>query len=474
MATAPDAPSTATSSLDDEERSVDRGHLAVLIERERARYATAHPWSRDLFESASHLFGRVPTTWMANWAGGFPAYLDQAYGNRVLDVDGNTYIDFCLGDSVAIAGHSPEPTISMVHERVLVEGGVSTMLSTEDAEAVGAELSRRFGLPLWSFALSEEEANRWALRLARVATGRPRIAVFANAYHGSVDETFALSGPDDEAIARPGTVGPPCDVNLTTRVVEYNDLDSLDAALGKGDVAALLMEPALTNVGIVLPEPGYLAEVRRLCTAHGTLLILDETHTLALGPGGATAAWDLEPDLLTVGKGIGGGFPAAALGLTESVAREVALHREVSLASRGGIGGSLSGNSMSMAAMRATLEQVLTDDAFEGMIGNATAFAQGIREVISSVRLPWSVHQLGARVEYRFMSPAPRTGSESAAGADSLLDEYFHLYMVNRGILISPMHNMALMCPETTRDDVATHTRLFSQAVDDLLADSTR
>jgi glutamate-1-semialdehyde 2,1-aminomutase len=408
-------------------------------------------------------------TWMANWAGGFPPYLDQAYGNRVLDVDGNTYIDFCLGDSVAIAGHSPESTISMVHERILVEGGVTTMLPTEDAEAVGSELSRRFKLPLWSFAMSEAEANQWTLRLARVVTGRPRIAVFAHSYHGAVDETLASFGEGDQVTSRPGAVGPPCDVSLTTRVMEFNDVASLEEVLKQGDVAALLMEPALTSVGMVLPESGYLAEVRRLCTEHGTLLILDETHTLALGLGGATAAWDLEPDMITVGKGIGGGFPAA-YGLTESVARRVAQHREINLVSRCGIGGSASGSAMSLAAMRATLEQVLTEETFEAMIENATAFAQGMREVAFSARLPWSVQQLGARVEYRFVSQAPRTGSESAAASDTLLEEYLHLYMTNRGILLSPMHNMALMCPETTPDDVATHTRLFSQAVDELLA----
>jgi glutamate-1-semialdehyde 2,1-aminomutase len=446
----------------------------VLTEQERARYITAHSSSRSLFESASHLFGRVPMTWMAKWAGGFPAYLDQAYGNRVLDVDGNTYIDFSLGDSVALAGHSPEHTISMVHERVSVEGGVTTLLPTEDAEAVGAELSRRFALPLWSFTLSETDANRWALRLARVVTGRPRIAVFAHGYHGSVDEALALPGGDGQAMSRPGTVGPPCDVNLTTRVVEFNDLAALETTLRNQDVAALLMEPALTHVGIVLPEPGYLAEVRRLCTEYGTLLILDETHTMALGPGGATAAWGLQPDLLTIGKGIGGGMPAAAFGLTEKVAREVARHREVDVVSRGGVGGSASGNSMSVAAMRATLEQVLTDDVFESMIDNATAFAQGVRDVISTAGLPWSVQQLGARVEYRFCSSAPRSGSESAARADTLLDEFFHLYMANRGILLSPMHNMALMCPETTIEDVATHTRLFSQAVNELVSGSPR
>lgn len=455
-------------------RGVDRTRLAALIERERVRYVASHGYSRTLFEGASHLFGRVPMTWMARWAGGFPAYLDQAHGNRVLDVDGNTYLDFALGDTGAMTGHSPAPIVAAVQERMAVEGGIATMLPTPDAEWVGGELARRFGLPLWSFSLTATDANRRAVRLARLATGRPRIAVFSHCYHGSVDETLAVPGPDGRAVPRPGSVGAPVDPDLTTRVVEFNDLVALEAAMAHGDVAAVLMEPALTNIGIVLPEPGYLDGVRRLCTRYGSLLILDETHTFSAGPGGATAAWGLRPDLLVIGKGIGGGVPAGAYGITEEVAALIARHPESDLVDVGGVGGTLAGNTISVVAMRATLEHVLTDAAFVHMIDIATAFAEGVRAVIAAAGLPWSVQQVGARVEYRFTAPAPRTGGESAARADDDLDEYLHLFLMNRGVLTTPFHNMALMCPDTTAEDVATHIRLFAQAVDELLATGPR
>ena len=296
------------------------------MRRERERYVAEHPRSAELFGRAGHLFGRVPMTWMAKWSGGFPLYLDTARGNRITDVDGRTYVDFALGDTGAMAGHSPAATVEAVTQRLAVAGGLTTMLPTADAEWVAAELSRRFGLPLWSFTLSATDANRWAVRLARLATGRPKIAVFSYCYHGSVDEIFAVPGPDGRAVARPGNVAPPVPLDLTTRVVEFNDAGALAAALAHGDVAAVLMEPALTNIGIVLPEPGYLDEVRRLCTEHGTLLMIDETHTFSAGPGGATAAWALSPDVLVIGKSIGGGVPCGAYGLSAEVAGRITAH----------------------------------------------------------------------------------------------------------------------------------------------------
>ncbi len=449
--------------------TVDRSRLGALIERERAAYATAHPRARALFEGAGHLYGRVPMTWMAKWSGGFPLYLEQAHGNRVIDVDGHEYVDFALGDTGAMAGHSPAPTVEAVMRRIAVEGGLTAMLPTADAEWVGAELTRRFGLPLWSFTLTATDANRWALRLARLATGRPKVLVFAYCYHGSVDEAFAVPGPAGVAVARAGNVGAPVALDLTTRVAEFNDLAGVEAQLAHGDVAAILTEPALTNIGIVLPEPGFHEGLRELATRHGSLLIIDETHTFSAGPGGATRAWGLEPDVLVIGKSIGGGIPSGAYGITADVARAVAAHPEADLVDVGGVGGTLAGNALSTAAMRATLEHVLTDEAFDGMIDRATRFTDGVRGVIEKHALPWSVSQLGARSEYRFASPAPRTGSASAAAADEELDEYLHLSLANRGVLITPFHNMALMCPTTSEGDVDEHTRLFGEAVAELV-----
>jgi glutamate-1-semialdehyde 2,1-aminomutase len=344
------------------------------------------------------------------------------------------------------------------------------MLPTADAEWVGAELTRRFGLPLWSFTLTATDANRWAIRIARMVTGRPKILTFAYCYHGSVDEAFAVPGPDGEAVDRPGLVGAPVPLAETTRVAEFNDLAGVEEQLRNGDVAAVLTEPALTNIGIVLPEPGFLDGLRRLATEYGALLMIDETHTFSAGPGGATGAWGLDPDIFVIGKSIGGGIPCGAYGLSHDVASAAMARDDADLVDVGGVGGTLAGNALSVTAMRATLSDVLTDDAFARMTDLATDFTAGVQATIDRTGVPWSVSRLGARAEYRFASPAPRTGSESAAAADDALDEYLHLFMANRGVLITPFHNMALMCPDTSTDDVARHTALFAEAVDALVS----
>lgn len=446
--------------------AIDRTHLQTLLDVERQTYVARHPRSAALFAEAGHLFGRVPMTWMNKWSGGFPLYLDRAHGNVINDVDGHEYIDFALGDTGAMAGHSPSGTVEAVRARMVHLGGITTMLPTADAEWVGAELTRRFGMPLWSFTLSATDANRWAIRLARLATGRPKILVFSYCYHGSVDETLAVPGADGRAVARPGNVAPPVPLDMTTRVVEFNDLPALQRELAHGDVAAVLMEPAMTNIGIVLPEPGFLEAVRAACDDTGTLLMIDETHTISVGPGGATAAWGLRPDIFIIGKSIGGGIPSGAYGITHDVAARIGVHTsagEADIVDVGGVGGTLAGNALSLAAMRGTLEHVLVDDAFPRMIDLATEYTRGVQAAMDEFALPWSVSQLGARSEYRFAYPAPRNGSESAAAADDELDEYVHLYMANRGILITPFHNMALMGPTTTRDQVDRHTAVFHE-----------
>jgi glutamate-1-semialdehyde 2,1-aminomutase len=449
--------------------SVDRSRLEALTDAERASYVRLHPGSAALHANAEHLFGRVPMTWMNMWSGGFPLYLDRAHGNRVVDVDGHEYVDLAMGDTGAMAGHSPAPTVEAVARRIGDLGGITTMLPTADAEWVGRELTRRFGLPLWSFTLSATDANRWAIRLARQATGRSKILTFAYCYHGSVDEAFAVPGPDGTALPRPGLVGPPVEPWRTTRVAEFNDLAGVEAQLAQGDVAAILTEPALTNIGIVLPEPGFLAGLEELAAAHGTLLMIDETHTFSAGPGGATALWDLHPDILVIGKSIGGGIPSGAYGITPALAERVQADPGADLVDVGGVGGTLAGNALSVAAMRATLEEVLTDEAFKGMVELASDFTAGVQATLDRTGIPWSVTRLGARAEYRFTAPAPRSGSASAAAGDERLDEYLHLFMANRGILVTPFHNMALMCPDTSPDDVALHTALFAEAVDTLL-----
>ncbi len=447
---------------------IDRTRLASLLATEQAAYEERNPRSRAAYAAATNLFGRVPMTWMNMWSGGFPLYLDLATGNRIHDVDGHSYIDFALGDTGAMAGHSPAATVAAVQRRMGDLGGLTAMLPTEDAQWVGAELTRRFGMPLWSFTLSATDANRWAIRLARLATGRSKVLVFGYCYHGSVDETFALPGPDGTTVSRPGNVAPPVPLSETTRAATWNDLASVEAQLAHGDVAAILTEPALTNIGIVLPEPGFLDGLRTLATEYGALLMIDETHTFSAGWGGATRAWGLSPDIVVIGKSIGGGIACGAYGISTGVAEAVTRHTEAGdadIVDVGGVGGTLAGNALSTAAMRATLSSVLTEEAFTRMIALATRFTLGVQETLDELDLPWSVSQLGARTEYRFARPAPRTGEESAAAADEELDAYMHLAMCNRGILMTPFHNMALMCPMTTVGDVDRHTEIFREVV---------
>jgi glutamate-1-semialdehyde 2,1-aminomutase len=449
---------------------IDRDRLASLVERERAAYEQRHPRSRQAFSAASaNLLGGVPMTWMRMWPGGFPLYLAGASGARLTDVDGNTFIDFCLGDTGAMAGHSPAAVQAAIARQYGEVGGATTMLPTTDAAWVAAELTRRFGPMHWSFTLTATDANRWAIRLARQLTGRSKILVYSYCYHGSVDETFIVVGHDGPQ-SRAGNVGAPVDPRETTRVVEFNDAEALERELAEGDVAVVLMEPALTNIGIVLPEPGYLETVRELTWQAGTLLINDETHTFSAGPGGCTRAWNLQPDIVTIGKAIAGGIPAGAFGLSAGLADRIMRDDTADIVDTGGVGGTLAGNALSVAAMRAALEQVLTDSAFEDMIALAARYTAGVRGVIESRGLPWTIAQLGARAEYRFCPQPPRTGGESAAAADPFLDEYLHLYTVNRGVLLTPFHNMALMSPATTGADVDAHTQVFTAAVDDLLA----
>jgi glutamate-1-semialdehyde 2,1-aminomutase len=447
--------------------AVDRTLLAALTAREEKAFAAANPHSQELFErGARTLLGGVPMSWMAKWAGGFPLFLREASGARVVDMDGHEYVDFCLGDTGAMAGHAPSATVAAVAEQAA--RGVTTMLPSEDAIAAAEELTRRFGLRGWQFTLSATDANRFAIRLAREITQRPKILVFDYCYHGTVDETFAtLDG--DRVVARPGSVGPPVDPSLTTKVVQWNDVDALEQALTPGDVACVLAEPALTNIGIVLPEPGFHDALRELTRRTGTLLIVDETHTFSAGPGGCTATWGLEPDLLTIGKAIGGGVPAGAYGVTDEVAERIAARADADYEDVGGIGGTLAGNALSLAAVRATLTKVLTDEAFGLMIPLAARFAVGVADVIENSGLPWHVTELGARTEYRFSATPPRNGAESAAAGDEELERFLHLHALNRGVLMTPFHNMALMSPATSEADVDRHTEVFTEAVRDVI-----
>ena len=447
---------------------VDRSRLRALMERERAAFAERHPRSRELFERArGSLLGGVPMTWMLEWAGGFPVFMAEASGARVSDVDGHTYVDLCLGDTGAMTGHSPPEAVTRLAERLA--HGITTMLPTEDSIWVGEELTRRFGLSQWQFTLTATDANRFAIRIAREITGRPRILVFNHCYHGTVDETFITLSPEGKPHAREGNVGPPVDPTLTSRVVEFNDIEAVGDALEAEDVACVLTEPALTNIGIVLPEPGFHDALRELTRRTGTLLMIDETHTISAGPGGYTAAHGLEPDVLTIGKPIGSGVPGGAFGVTEDVGDRMFARAGADYQDVGGIGGTLAGNALSVAAMRVTLERVLTEEAYRRMIPLAERFTEGVERVIAERAAPWHVTRLGCRAEYLFQPNPPRNGGEAAARKDPELDTFIHLYLLNRGILMTPFHNMALMSPATTEADVDRHTEAFAGAAAELM-----
>ena len=441
---------------------MDRGRLPSLIQAERERFASDHPRSQALFEEASgNLLAGVPMSWMTKWPGGHPIFAAEASGARITDVDGNTYVDLCLGDTGAMAGHAPEATAEAVAERY--RKGATLMLPTEDTLRAAGLLETRFGLPKWQFTLSATDANRFAIRLAREITGRSRILVFSYCYHGTVDETFIVVGPDGP-VSRDGNVGPPVDPTETTAVIEFNDTEALERMLREEEIACVLTEPALTNIGIVLPQSGFHDALRELTRETGTLLAIDETHTFSAGPGGYTAAYGLEPDLLTIGKAIAGGVPAGAFGMSQEVADRILEQAGADYEDTGGVGGTLAGNALSAAAICATLDQVLTADAFERMIELAGRFTEGVQRVIDERELPWHVVQLGARAEYGFLPEPPTSGGQAAAGSDPELEEYLHLFLLNRGVLITPFHNMALMSPATEPEDVDRHTEAFDEA----------
>jgi len=447
--------------------TLDRARLERLMAREQRTFVDDHPRSAALYERAKgSLLAGVPMNWMVKWPGAFPPFVESAHGAHFRCVDGHDYIDLCLGDTGAMAGHGPAATIAAVERQM--PHGITHMLPTEDAAWAGEELQRRFGLQFWQFAMTATDANRFSLRLARMITRRPFVAVHEFNYHGSVDETFAWLNADGRVEARRGNIGPQVDPALTTRVLPFNDIAALEAALADRQVAALLIEPALTNVGIVLPEPGYHEAVREITRRTGTLLIIDETHTICAGPGGMTKAWDLDPDLFGIGKTIGGGIPAAAYGFTADVADRIAADMDLEDCDVGGIGGTLAGYALSMAAIRATLGEVLTDAAFAAMIPLAERWAAGVREILAGRDVPWHVTRLGARAEYHFMAEPPRTGREQWEHGDFELERFLHLYALNRRILMTPFHNMALMSPATTEADIDRHSEVFGQAVGEL------
>ena len=440
--------------------------IARLFETESAHYVARHPRS---LQAAGHgiagFYEGVPMHWMRDWSMPFPFLVESASGSTLRDVDGNEYADFCLGDTGSMFGHSPPPVAEAIRRQA--ERGLTYMLPTEDALAVGRLLAERFGLPHWQIATTATDANRFALRVARAVTGRPRILVFNGCYHGTVDETFVRL-VDGRAANRPGLLGQAADLTRLARVVEFNDLAALRDALSHGDVACVITEPVMTNSCMVLPEAGFHAGVRRLTREAGALLLIDETHTISTGPGGFTRAHGLEPDLFVVGKPIAGGVPASAWGFTDEVANRLTEARSQLPPGHSGMGTTLSANALSLAAMRATLEHVMTTEAYARMEALAEQLCAGLAAAVGRLGLPWHVVRVGARVEF-ICAPGPlRNGSEAEAAHAPALERAMHLGLLNRGCLIAPFHNMMLVSPATSAAEVEELCQAFESVASSL------
>ncbi len=438
--------------MQDRDAGVPLGNVDAMLRREQALFVQRHPRSQALANRAkAHWAHGVPMHWMLDWGTPFPIHVASAKGARLTDVDGHAYDDFCFGDTGSMFGHSPEPVAKAIAAQAA--RGLTYMLPTEDVPEVGELLAKMFGLPFWQAATTATDANRFVLRWCRAITRRTKILVFHGCYHGAADDTFVRL-KDGKAIHRPGLVGQVFDVTEFTKIVEFNDLVALESALAEDDVACVLTEPALTNIGMVLPEPGFLEGLRALTRKHGTLLVIDETHTISTGYGGYTRTHGLEPDFLTVGKPIAGGIPCSVFGFTagiEARMRQVEAEKEPGYS---GMGTTLSANALALHAMRANLEQVVTPAAYDHMLPMSERLARGIEARIKARGLPWHVSNVGARAEFVCSAKRPKNGTEAQAAMHPRLELAIHLYLLNRGFLIAPFHNMTLVSPATSAEQV--------------------
>jgi len=437
-----------------------------IFKLEQANFAGKMPRAQALaIDAHQHLLFGVPLHWMTDWSTPFSLYVAEAQGAHFHDVDGHEYVDFCLGDTGAMFGHSPKPVAEAIKHQA--DHGFTTMLPTEDAVWVAQELSRRFGLPFWQFAMTASDANRFIIRWARAATGRNKILIFNGCYHGTVDDVFVdlINGVPTQ---RDSLLGQVYDLTKYTKVVEFNDLNALETILKAGDVACVLAEPVMTNIGMVLPDTGYWEKAQTMIKSAGTLLIIDETHTISTGPGGYARSHEISPDAVVLGKPMAGGVPCAIYGMSDAFAKLCMAAKTNAPPGHSGIGTTLTANMLAIKAMRATLSEVMTESAYAHMFMLANKMAEGLRTIIAQHQLPWCVTQVGARVEFQFTSSPPRNGTEAASILDNELEHVIHLFLLNRGILITPFHNMLLVCPDTSTDDIEKLLIVFNECLESL------
>ncbi|TAG04712.1 MAG: aspartate aminotransferase family protein [Betaproteobacteria bacterium] len=447
---------------------IDWLRAQTFAKAERDTFIRDNPKSAALAQrAAKHLLFGVPLHWMRDWGTPFALHVAQASGVQVTDVDGHHRVDFCLGDTGAMFGHSPSPVAKALSEQA--SRGLTTMLASEDAAVVGEQLAERFGLPFWQFAMSATDANRYIVRWIRAATGRQKILVFNGCYHGTIEDVF-VDLVNGQPVQRNSLLGQVHDLTEHTKVVEFNDLSALDAALASGDVACVLAEPVMTNIGMVLPANGFWEQAQQIIRQHGSLLVLDETHTISSGPGGYTRAYDLKPDALVLGKPVGGGVPCAVYGMSAELAERAVRAKHDAPPGHSGIGTTLTGNMLAMAAMRAALTEVMTESAFRHMLSLAQQLALGLREAIARHQLPWCVTQVGARVEFQFSPTPPTNGSQADRILDGELEQIIHLGLLNRGVMITPFHNMMLTSPATGVNDIERLLRALDEVLGELIA----
>jgi glutamate-1-semialdehyde 2,1-aminomutase len=426
--------------------------VTLMLEGERARFLERNPKSAALAREASaHWLRGVPMHWMVDWGTPFPLFVAEAKGVTLSDVDAHEHIDFCLGDTGAMFGHSPAIVADAIKRQA--DRGLTTMLPGPDTAVVGRLLAKRFGLPFWQVTATASDANRSVIRWARGATGRKKLLVMNGCYHGAVDDTF-VALENRRARNRPGLVGEVRDVTEHTELVEFNDVAALERALVPEDVALVLAEPVMTNCGMVLPDPGYHEALRRLARKYGTLLAIDETHTISSGPGGYTGTHKLEPDFFVLGKPIAGGVAAAVYGWSGAVNEQIESYLAKRERGYSGIGTTLSGNALQLASIRAVLESILTEDVYARAMPEAERLEAGIAALIAHHELPWQVVRVGLRAEIVSAPELPRNGTEALTHAHSEVEHALHLYCLNRGVVITPFHNMMLICPETRSEHV--------------------
>lgn len=442
--------------------------LRAIQHTERERFIISRPQSMALAHAAQqhYLFG-VPLHWMRDWPSPATLFVAQAQGATLTCADGLRYADFCLGDTGAMFGHSPAPLAKAISEQAT--RGLTCMLPSTNAATVGQLLSDTFGLPMWQMALSASDANRFVLRWARAITGRPQLLVFDGCYHGAVDDTLVDMDPVTGAtLPRSSVLGQVHNHADFTRVVPFNDLDALEAALKQGDVACLLAEPALTNFGLVPPAPGFWEQARALCRTHGALFVCDETHTISTALGGYARAHGLEPDFMVVGKAVAGGLPCAVYGFTQAVAERMVQSKNSAPEGHSGIGTTLAGNALTLAALQASLEHLHTAANYAHMLDLAAGLEHGLRERIAAAGRSWTVTRLGARMELQFMPHTPRNAQDVRDHTQGELEALTHLFMLNRGVLLTPFHSMMLVSPATTHGDVMQLLAVFDELLEAL------